>query len=230
MPQWQIAPDEYLKRLHLNRDEFRQRLRLPRVDEIAKIVPLRDIKRIESLIPIDRNLLLHLLRQINTLDGRPVFSKASLSLVKIDPRQLKIGQKYVYRENYQRLMEDASDIFHTFAASAGGLCDMGAYFVFGRNGNDDYAMACYLPPIVETHGRDLVIMDGIHRNYIAKQTGAAFTVILVEPSDLPFPCSVRNWDEISVISLADKPKDLGDRYFDLQKDLFRDLKYLGIDG
>ncbi len=73
-------------------------------------------------------------------------------------------------------------------------------------------------------------MDGIHRNYIAKQAGLAINAILVNSVSLPFPCDPRNWSEIQVISLADKPKDINERYFELQKELFRDLKYLGIDG
>jgi len=53
---------------------------------------------------------------------------------------------------------------------------------------------------------------------------------MIRNPELPFPCSPKNWKEIEIISLNDKPKNLEDRYFDLQKGLFRDLKYLGIDG
>ena len=92
-------------------------------------------------------------------------------------------------------------------------------------------MACYIPPIIEVHGSRSLIMDGIHRNYIARQSGlSTINALLVENIEVPFPCSVNNWKEVQVIPLADKPKNLEDRYFDLQKGLFRDLKYLGIDG
>ena len=76
----------------------------------------------------------------------------------------------------------------------------------------------------------MVIMDGIHRNYIAKQTGHALNAILVDDIILPFPCAAKDWSEIQVIPLNQKPKDINERYFDLQQGLFRDLKYLGIDG
>lgn len=33
-----------------------------------------------------------------------------------------------------------------------------------------------------------------------------------------------------LIPLAEKPANINDRYFELKKNLFRDLKYLGIDG
>lgn len=230
MPAWQIDPQEYLKRLNLKQEEFRQRLKLPDVDSITKIIPLRDLKVIQSLIPIDFKMVLYLLRKIRTFDGQTPFSNICIQMVRIDPRHLKIGQRFVYRENYQKLLEEVPDTFRQFMVTAGGLGDLGAYFVFGLNGDDRYSMACYLPPIVEKQTSDMVIMDGIHRNYIAKQAGLAVNAILVESIDLPFPCGIRDWSAISVIPLQDKPKELKDRYFDLNKELFRDLKYLGIDG
>ena len=230
MAQWQIDPHEYLKSLNLKQEEFKRRLKLPKIDEITKIIPLRDLKMIQSLIPIELELVLYLLRKIRTLDGQMPFGGINIQMVRIDPRHLKIGQKFVYRENYQRLLEEVPDIFRQFMVTAGGLGDLGAYFVFGLNGDDHYSMACYLPPVTEKHGSDLVIMDGIHRNYIAKQSGLAINVILVENVVLPFPCGVRCWLDVRVIPLAEKPKALEERYFDLNKGLFRDLKYLGIDG
>ncbi|MDO8523538.1 MAG: hypothetical protein Q7S12_04675, partial [bacterium] len=111
-----------------------------------------------------------------------------------------------------------------------GICELGAWFVFGEDMEGTSSLSCYLPPIIERHGKRLVIMDGIHRNYIAMQFGVSINAILVENIYIPFPCSMRNWDELSVIPLANKPADINERYFDLTKELFRDLKYLGIDG
>ncbi len=230
MPAWQIDPQEYLKRLNLGRDDFEHRLKLPDIDSIAKIIPLRDLKVINSLIPISSEMVLYFLRQVRTLEGQMPFRNIGIQMIRIDPRHLKIGQKFVYRENYQKILESVPEVFRGFMISAGGLGDLGAYFAFGLNGDDRYSMACYLPPIVEKQGNDLVIMDGIHRNYIAKQAGLALNVILVEGVSLTFPCGMKDWSEVSIIPLADKPKNLNDRYFDLHKGLFRDLKYLGIDG
>ena len=175
-------------------------------------------------------MLLYLLRRIRTLGGQTLFENIRIQMVRVDPRHLKVGQKFVYRENYQKLLEEVPDVFKRFMVTAGGLGDLGAYFTFGFNGDDCYSMACYLPPLVEKQGSDLVIMDGIHRNYIAKQSGLAINVILVEDVALPFPCEIRCWSDVRVIPLAEKPKLLCERYFDLNKNLFRDLKYLGIDG
>ncbi len=230
MAQWQIEPGEYLQRLKLGQDEFRERLHLPDLASITKIIPLRDLKVVQSMIPIDAELVLYLLRQVKTKNGQTPFRHIRIQMFRPDPRQLKVGQKFVYRENYQKILEGMPNVFRKFMVTAGGLGDLGAYFVFGLNGDDKYSMACYLPPVVEKHDSDLVIMDGIHRNYIAMQAGPSANGILIEGVELPFPCGVRDWSEVSVIPLADKPKNLNERYFDLNEGLFRDLKYLGIDG
>lgn len=230
MPEWQIDAPEYWKRLDLAPDDFVRELRLPDVKRVQKILPLRDIAVIESMVPMTAELLLYLIRRIKTLDGRPVFERARIEMVKIDPRQLKIGQRFAYRDNYQQLLEEVPGIFGRFFVGSAGLGDLGAYFIFGRDAQGEYAAACYIPPIVEKHGADLVVMDGIHRNFIQKQAGSTVTSLLVTGVSLQFPCAARDWSDIKVIGLAEKPKDINERYFELHQGLFRDLKFLGIDG
>lgn len=230
MPKWQIDPKKYLERLNFTIEDFKHQLHLPQVEDITKIIPLRDMKSVESLIPINRDLLSYIIEQIRTLGGNIIFADVKIQMVKLDPRHTKIGQRFVYRETYQKILEDIPGIFHRFLVTNGGLGDLGPYFVFGFDENNSYCLACYIPPIIEKHGSDLIIMDGIHRNFIAKQAGMALNAILVEGVKMPFPCSVKDWEMISVIPVLEKPKDINERYFDLNKDLFRDLKYLGIDG
>ena len=233
MSEWTIAAPEYFERIELGAKEFKRQLQLPDMEAVTEIVPLRSLKTIASPpIPISHELLAHLIRHIKTLDGRMPFPRAQLQMVKVDPRQLKIGQRFVYRENYQRLLEELPDIFHRYAMAGGGLSDLGACFVFGFDEDGKYSLACYLPPLIEDHGNGdgLVIMDGIHRNFTVRQAGGTINAVILRQVDLPFPCGPRSWSEIKVIPLADKPKDVNERYFDLQIGLFRDLKYLGIDG
>lgn len=230
MAQWQITPDEYLKRLELNIEDFERRLQLPQVNEVTKIIPLKELHKIESIVPIGSDLLLYLIKRIRTLDGQMPFINSTIRQVVVNPNQPKIGQKYVYRENYQQLLENISGIFNPLLGEWGGLGNLGAYFVFGYNGDNKYSMACYIPPIIEIHKSKPLIMDGIHRNYIARQTGLTINALIVKNVSVPFPCSPKNWREIQVIPQNEKPKNLEDRYFELQKGLFRDLKYLGIDG
>src|SRR3989338_107184 len=230
MPQWQIDSDEYLERLGLDRKGFEKELKLPRINDLKKIIPLREIKMVQSIVPIPFELLLYLVRKIQTLDGQWPFKNAEISQVIANPPQLKIGQKYVYRENYQNLLENVGDLFQNILGEWGRLGKLGAYFVFGLNGDGNYSMACYLPPIIEVHNSKSYVMDGIHRNFICLKTGLTINALRIKNIEVPFPCSAKNWDEIVCIPLMDKPKNREKRYFDLQKDLFRNLKYLGIDG
>ena len=234
--EWQLPAKEYFNRLGVERRDFREMLSLPDLRRVTRIIPLRGMKKIHSLIPIKMQMLTHLLNRIITLDGRKPFGLTgtldieNVEMATLNPHLLKIGQKFVYRENYQKLLEEVPGIFKEDFCTDGGLGNMAPHFVFGEDVGGKYSVACYLPPIVEQHGADKVIMDGIHRNFIAKQAGSTVNAIIIYDIALPFPCSARSWNEIEVISLNDKPKDINQRYFDLHKGLFRDLKHLGIDG
>ena len=229
LPEWEISFEEYLGRVGANRDEFSRNLRLPDVARVQKVLPLRDMAKIQSLIPLRYKLLATLIKNITTLDGQKPFANARIQLLKVDPNHCNIGQRFVYRENYVKLLEELGHLFKKFVV-APGIVELGAYMAFGIDRSDAYAMAYYIPPIIEKHDGQIVIMDGIHRNFIAKQIGSPINAIVVENVAIPFPCSLHSWNEIEVISLAQKPKDINLRYFDLQQQLFRDLKYLGIDG
>lgn len=230
MPEWQISADEYLKRLSLDLGGFIERLQLPDVRKVATVLPLRDLRNITSVIPLSLDTLSYLLCRVQTLDGRKPFERASFRMMRVDPAGLFLGQRFVYRENYQGIMENVLDLFERFLLAPGGLGNIGAYFVFGFDECDTFALACYLPPLMEQHGSHLTIMDGIHRSFIARQTGMTLNAILIENISEPFPCALHSWADARVIPLAEKPTDIRERYFELQKELFRDLKYLGIDG
>lgn len=231
MPKWKITQEEYLRRLHMDSEEFVASLHLPKVKRVRTIVPLRDMQNIESLIPISAEMLNYILRSIRTMSGHKAFPRGHVHMLNLDPRQLRVGQKFVYRETYQKIMEDVPNIFKAFLVSNGdGLGNLGPYFAFGTTAQNEYAMACYIPPVVEKHGLDMVIMDGIHRNFIARQAGTTINAIVIDKVQMPFPCGFREWSDIKVIPASEKPAELNKRYFDLNAELFRDLKYLGIDG
>lgn len=228
-PGWEIEKDEFLKRLHCTEEDFKKELCLPDISSVCHIVPLRYLTIIETAISLKTKVLFRLLRKIPTLDGQYPFKNAEFQFCKIDPRNLKIGQKFVYRETYQEILEKLPQIFEDFPI-ASGFSDLGTHFFFGIDADGIKSMSFYIPPIIECHKQDLVIMDGIHRDFISKQSNPILSAILINNIDVPFPCGMRPWSEIQVISLSEKPQDVNDRYFDLNKNLFRDLKFLGIDG
>lgn len=231
MPEWQLKPDEYFARISRSPHEFEQALRLPRVERVTKIIPLKELREVESVVHIPHDLLIHIVRNIRTLDGQLPFKSARIAMRHIDPSSLSVGQRFCYRENYVSLLEEVPHLLNGLLTMNGGIADFGPHFIFGKDITRSYAMACYLPPLVELHEGRPVIMDGIHRNWISKQTGgiSPFEIIISDIS-VPFPCGIHPWEDLRVISLTEKPKDIHERYFDLTKSLFRDLKYLGIDG
>lgn len=227
-PEWEIGKEEFLKRLGCSEYEFAEYLSLPKIRNIGRIVPLKHLRTVASLVPISLALLGTLLRRVRTINGELPFRNAKFELSHINPGHCSVGQMFVYRENYQHLLEKLSSLFGTFAIPAG-ITQLGAYFVFGEDRNGTVAMACYLPPIIERH-ETLVVMDGIHRNYLAKQLGTTLCSIVASNVSVPFPCEPHEWRDVGVIGTAEKPREINDRYFGLRKELFRDLKYLGIDG
>lgn len=228
-PEWKIEKDEFLRRLHCTEEDFKKELCLPDIASVHHIVPLRYLANIDAAIPLKTKILFKLLRKIPTVDGQYPFETAEFNLCKLDSRNLKIGQKFVYRERYQKILEELPNVFSEFSV-ASGFSELGAYFFFGSDLNDTESMAFYIPPIIERHNTDLVIMDGIHRNYISKQSNPVLSSVVISNASVSFPCGMRSWSDIQIINLSKKPQDINERYFDLKKNLFRDLKFLGIDG
>lgn len=229
-PEWEIDFEKYLEHLNLNERDFRNCLQLPPVGKIKRVIPLKDIQEVGSILPLTQEFLFQILRKVKTLDNQSPFQNSEFEMLKLDPLQLRIGQKYAYRENYIGLLEGLSGIFCQKHAINSGITNLGAFMVFGRDVYNQQVLAFYIPPIVEQHNFGLVIMDGIHRDYMTLQMGVTIFALVVSSVSVPFPCSAQKWKELKMIGLAEKPPDINERYFDLRQNLFRDLKYLGIDG
>ncbi len=230
MSEWEIPFEEYLKRTDFSTEHFKKELNIPTLENIKKVVPLRSLRRIDSIALMKNTLLLKLIRQIKTDDNRAFpFANSTIDLVKIDPKQVKVGQKFVYREKYIDMIENLPRVFDGFSIGPG-FSNLGALIVFGTDQSRNCCLSYYIPPMVERHKNDLIVMDGFHRNFLTRQMGATLITVVLENINTPFPCSPHFWDETKTIPLGDRPQDVNKRYFDLNKNLFRDLKYLGIDG
>jgi hypothetical protein len=128
------------------------------------------------------------------------------------------------------ILENFQNLFTDFA-SPRGITKMTAYLMIGtteQDENDQYVLAHYIPPIIEIQNNKLVLLDGVHRSFIAARSGANLESIVIGGIKTPFPCTAKPWSEIKVVD--EKPPNIEDRYFDLKKELFRDLKGIGIDG
>lgn len=197
--------------------------------QVGQIIAPTDLKKIISINAMPIEYLHRLLSKIGTL-GAPdnkVYASAKISLGCIDPNLLFLGQKFVYRSNYTAILENFCNLFTDFALPRG-FGKLTPFLIIGQDDQNKFALAHYLPPIIEIHQEKLVLLDGVHRSFIAKQSGTNLEGIIIEGVSAPFPCAPKPWNEVSVID--QKPPKIEDRYFDLKVELFRDLKGIGIDG
>ena len=145
----------------------------------------------------------------------------------VDPRNLLMGQTFVQRPKYNNLLEKFNGLFAEFCGSRG-FAQCSPMLVFGQvEGSDDLVLAHYLPPIVEMHENRQVLMDGLHRNFITMGTGGPLEAITIVHVGKQFPSDVHDWGNVTPV---DTKPDRAVRYNNLKPELFRDLKYVGIDG
>lgn len=196
---------------------------------VKYVIGLREMKEVLSVNVMSKEYLFHLLSMIGTARSfqEKVYQKEKISFARIDPHSLRLGQKFIYRKNYMAIMENFPNLFGNFYISRG-ISKLTGFIIFEKDQNDNFALAHYMPPIIEIHNGNLVLMDGVHRNFIVKNSGTTIESIIIRDINVPFPCASQKWKEISVID--HKPENIEDRYFDLKPELFRDLKFLGIDG
>ncbi len=227
-PKWEIGKQDFLARMDCMESDFTRMLYLPDFSKIQMIIPLRFMRSVSELMPIRDDMLRHIISRVKTMNGHNPFAGADIRCTKAIPENLKIGQKFVYREKLTEIIDTKKYFKHL--AMPTGVSELGAWFICGTDENGRPALSCYMPPIIERHEKNTVIMDGIHRNYIAMSFGISMSVIHIENIGIPFPCGMKDWSECRSIPLSEKPSDINERYFTLTKELFRDLKFMGIDG
>jgi hypothetical protein len=77
------------------------------------------------------------------------------------------------------------------------------------------------PPLIEEHGGQLVIIDGLHRLYEATQTGMGAVTITVLRGELErLPADVMSWDEVSLI---DRHTPRTEKFRNLDEAVFRQI-------
>lgn len=214
-------------------DEFRKRVGMQpgftaRVD---KIVSLRDLdpQHVFAVQVMSLAYLGNLIRNI-PLEGdekcKP-YANCDISLVRIDPHDLVIGQTFVERKKYQSLLEDFGKLLDGRFCVTRGTAKCNALIVFGKTFEGEDAAAHYLPPLIEATNGTQFLVDGIHRNFIVMSVGTTIESVLLRNVKIPLPCETRAWSSIVIV---DEKPPRHERFHELKPELFRDLKFSGIDG
>jgi len=196
--------------------------------EADKIVSLRDVRQVLAVQAMPRDYLKLLLESV-TLVGDPTarpFAGKRIQTLRMDPHGVMVGQTFIERRKYVDLLERFPDVFGEFCMTKG-IAKLTAQIVLGRLADGTVVLAHYVPPIVEQHGDTAVLMDGVHRNFLIRMSGTTIETVLIHGVDVPFPATPQRWDVVKPVDVKPPPEE---RFFDLRRDLFRDVKASGIDG
>jgi hypothetical protein len=159
--------------------------------------------------PFDREELLNRIRRTPLIgfDQALVYAQSSMSLeVGVDPNELVPAQRYVLHDGIETVLElreallvHGVDIF----ALGGGL--------WVRTEDNPEDKIPVIPPIIEESEepggrRVLLINDGQHRVYAARQMGLPISVVVVRevPTELPYyALALADWSD--VVELKELP-------------------------
>jgi len=196
--------------------------------EADRIVSLRDITTVLAVQAMRRDYLQLLLESV-TLAGDPTvrpFKGKRIQTLRMDPNGVMVGQAFIERQKYMDLLERFPNVFKDFTMTKG-IAKLTAQIVLGRTADGEVVLAHYVPPIVEQHGDQMVLLDGVHRNFLILRSGTTVETVLIRGVDAPFPATPQRWE---VVKPVDAKPPVEERFFDLRQEFFRDVKSSGIDG
>lgn len=195
--------------------------------DIKAVVPLTDIGEAIDITLMSNEYLRALICNVrfSSNEQERVYDGCKISAQRIDPRCLSLGQTFVQRSKLLRQIEDVPKIFAKFPIYHGAKCN--AMIVYGKTYEGLPAIAHYIPPIIEVHDGRLLLLDGVHRNRLTLSVGTTIESIIIEKVRFPFPCDIDGWNKVKTV---DEKPPVQERFYNLNPSLFRDLKWVGIDG
>jgi hypothetical protein len=168
------------------------------------------------------------LREVKILNGGfPIYKDVGLSIQVLDPRNLWPTSKYVLSPKLIFLSRLQAEFL---------TC---GWDMFRMVDIQEYNAVRIAPPIIERDGEKSLIVDGIHRIYLARAVGFFINCVVVEgiPQEYPIIGLPVPWDEVKVYEEAPRdPKarrNLRPGINDTTECLtayFRDLSGLGSNG
>jgi len=192
------------------------------------IVSPRELKDVRKVCVMGRELLKSLIHNIPLRDQGEIFpyKGSEIESISCEPRGFMIGQTFVLDRKVRELMIDLPRKILS-GLCLGGVASAPPLEIYGSDYNGRFAIAFYVPPIVEYHNNRPVILDGIHRSFLSKGAGATQNAIHVFNPTQRLPFEPITWTECS---LMDEKPEKSMRYNGLDGSLYRDLGMVGIDG
>lgn len=194
------------------------------------VVPLRQIVSFDLVTLMRTTTLERLIRKIRlrSQDSTEVcpYAQSQIKLYRTEPKGLYIGQTFMLRSKILSIMENLQrGGFEMFCMP--GISKMPPAQIYGRTAQGELAIGFYIPPIVEKHNGKDILIDGIHRSYICSSGGTTVNAVHISNVQVPPPFTPIDWNKLKTM---DSKPPIEKRYIDLNKELFRDLGVVGIDG
>ena len=201
-------------------------------DSVVRVVSMRAIKTVLGVQAMPRAYLEQLLRSVTLIGDRSCrpYEKSEIRLVRTDPRGVTVGQTFLERRKYLNFLEGFTSIFDGFCLPRG-ISKITAMIILGRTEQGELVLAHYIPPIVEDgnggsrNGHRLI--DGIHGSFVVKEAGTTIESVVIRGVEAPLPFEPKEWKEVQIV---DEKPPAEERLFGSRLELFRDLKFSGIDG
>jgi hypothetical protein len=191
-----------------------------------KVIPLRDVASIEELSFMREEVLDSFIRNIPLKDTKIFpYKNARIDVYGLEPKGIRIGQTFLMEQKIMSIMGGMQKVFAGFVTK--GVSKMPPAQIYGRDSEDNQVMALYVPPIIEHFSEVSALLDGMHRNYICSSAGTTVNAIHIYKTSVKLPFKPIKWDQVRLV--REKPP-IEERYVNLDKSLFRDLGYVGIDG
>lgn len=198
------------------------------ISEKMPIIPLRDISEIKTAAIMRKDFLEALIKAIPLRSDNSKefpYGSSAIDVYGVEPKGVEIGQTFVLSSKILGIMSGMTLIFRDFVMK--GLSKMPPLIVYGSDLEGNSVTALYVPPVIEHHQAASVLLDGMHRSYICRAAGTTVNAVHIFNVSVPLPFEKISWD---AVSLLDQKPPIEKRYHNLNRLLFRDLGYVGIDG
>jgi len=154
------------------------------------------------------------------------YEKSRIQVFGREPKGMDIGQTFVLTSKLISIMEGLEKgVFQEFVVK--GISKMPPVQMYGLDAEGRKALAFYIPPIIEIHGQQAVLIDGIHRSRLCGGAGTTVNAVHISYVDAPLPFDPITWDDVRIM---DEKPPVAERYKNLRKEYFRDLSAIGVDG
>ncbi len=198
------------------------------MEQYREVVPLRTLKNIEQLTFMTRELLAALFQHIPLRRNDELifpYQRTIPQMYHLDPQSIQVGQTFILESKLLDIMSNMRSVFGSYLTK--GISHMLPAQVYGVDHTDQKVMALYIPPFVENCKENPVLVDGMHRSYLCLAAGTTITAVHLTDVQSPLPFEPINWQEVKIVQ--ERPP-IEERYKNLQKEYYRDLSYVGIDG